>query len=305
MKVYVPFFIVSLCCIIVIKSLYSPLDDFVIKKNMYNYSKKSYSEINRRNLKLDGYYIFIDCNILSKKFKNNNISFYKRLNKCEYDLDMVNYLLQYYNEDDALLMLSKEFNYELINKDNAQKVFNFVSDKKFIGENLQRYLMFNGNKVVLNVNLNYDLEPYQNYNEVLEVNELTIINKYNKLANLNKLSYCIGYYVYSDDMCSSLKLFQQSLTNEGIDFSIEKVQSREDLFDEHATGLAVDLNYDYTYENLVESIAYKYGFILRYKESYRDILGDAENGHFRYVGKFSVEIYNSKLSLDEYKYNIN
>lgn len=77
---------------------------------------------------------------------------------------------------------------------------------------------------------------------------------------------------------------------------------------EHNTGLAVDFNGVeddfYTtceYKWLTEN-AYKYGFIERYQEKWKDITGVIyEPWHFRYVGKENAEkIKESGLCLEEY-----
>lgn len=302
MKVYVPFFIVSICIIVFAWFLYSPINDVEIKRNMYNYSNKSYEEIKNNKYNINKYYLYIDCHVNNKDFVEKNIEYYKVLSNCDGDINKVNYLVKYYKPGEVNRILYSDFDYKLITNKNYKDALKYITDKNFISENFNRYLSYDGSKSVLNVNLNYDLEPYQNYNEVNDVELLTVINKYNKLNNLNKLTYCKGYYVYNSEMCDSLDLFFKELSKENIIYKVEKVHSREDLFDEHATGLALNISYDFSYENLVEKIAMQYGFILRYKDNYQDVLVDVENGHYRFVGEYSEEIYNSKLSLDEFNY---
>lgn len=79
---------------------------------------------------------------------------------------------------------------------------------------------------------------------------------------------------------------------------------------EHQTGLAVDVrgsNGDYNdFEKTEEFIwmkdnAYKYGFILRYPKGKEHITGfKYEPWHYRYIGGYAKEIYQKKLTLEEY-----
>ena len=89
---------------------------------------------------------------------------------------------------------------------------------------------------------------------------------------------------------------------------------------EHQTGLCLDYEKFY-YENgkimsslsesdiefkIVKDIAHEYGFILRYPKGKENITGYAyEPWHLRYVGKkIAKEIYESDITLEEYKVNI-
>lgn len=79
---------------------------------------------------------------------------------------------------------------------------------------------------------------------------------------------------------------------------------------EHQTGLAADLatsngglsKFGETeeYQWLLEN-AYKYGWILRYPSGKESITGySAEPWHWRYVGSIAQDVYQSKLTYDEY-----
>lgn len=79
---------------------------------------------------------------------------------------------------------------------------------------------------------------------------------------------------------------------------------------EHQTGLAVDVRgstSDYNdFEKTEEFIwmmnnAHKYGFILRYPKGKEHITGfKYEPWHYRYIGECAKEIYQKKLTLEEY-----
>ncbi|MFV0424007.1 MAG: hypothetical protein ACK5K7_00320 [Bacilli bacterium] len=157
--------------------------------------------------------------------------------------------------------------------------------------------------MILNVNLNHDLKEYTDYSIKNKVDELVVINKYNMLGDFNaNLNYCMGYYVFSIEMCNNFKAFLEEISDVNISYEVIESFEKRDLFDEHATGLAINIQYDYNYNNLVEEIASRHGFVLRYKNEYFNVCGYEEEGHFRYVGDVSVELYNLQVSLEEYIY---
>ena len=78
---------------------------------------------------------------------------------------------------------------------------------------------------------------------------------------------------------------------------------------EHETGLAIDIagddDYDQDTDSELEwmnSNAYKYGFILRYPSGKESVTGaEAENDHYRYVGKEAAKvIHDQGICLEEY-----
>lgn len=78
---------------------------------------------------------------------------------------------------------------------------------------------------------------------------------------------------------------------------------------EHETGLAIDIAGDDDYDQDTDSVlewmnsnAYKYGFILRYPSGKESVTGaEAENDHYRYVGKEVAKvIHDQGICLEEY-----
>ena len=78
---------------------------------------------------------------------------------------------------------------------------------------------------------------------------------------------------------------------------------------EHETGLAIDIAGDDDYDQDTDSVlewmnsnAYKYGFILRYPSVKESVTGaEAENDHYRYVGKEAAKvIHDQGICLEEY-----
>lgn len=79
-------------------------------------------------------------------------------------------------------------------------------------------------------------------------------------------------------------------------------------FSEHELGLAIDLANIWTITTKGEEYAwltknaYKYGYIIRYKEEWEDITGySAESWHIRYVGvETATKVYKKNMSYEEY-----
>ena len=78
---------------------------------------------------------------------------------------------------------------------------------------------------------------------------------------------------------------------------------------EHETGLAIEIAGDDDYDQDTDSVlewmnsnAYKYGFILRYPSGKESVTGaEAENDHYRYVGKEAAKvIHDQGICLEEY-----
>ncbi len=299
------FFITIAIIIITVTSLvfYNRTADYQLVRNIYNYSDESYEKLVESNLAVDSYNAFIDCNINSEGFDYDNLELYLLLDRCS-DLDKVNQLKKFYSNEDVLLLTEIEFDYRLVTETNYLRVLDVVYDQYFKQENFSRYLVYEGQKIVMNVNLNHDLEKYGNYNVVNTIDELVIVNPYNKLVSAsNNLYNCNGQMVYSYEMCENVKMFFNELVNENIAFTVVKSFDASNLFDEHATGLAIDLEvYDERIKQ-VESIASKYGLIFRYKPDYEDVISWGEdNVHLRYVGSSAIAIFTANKSLEEFLY---
>ena len=74
---------------------------------------------------------------------------------------------------------------------------------------------------------------------------------------------------------------------------------------EHETGLAIDVEYDLLFGDLVmryNPVFAEYGFIERYPEGKEDITGYRPEGwHLRYVGKeHAMKIQDRRITLEEY-----
>lgn len=111
------------------------------------------------------------------------------------------------------------------------------------------------------------------------------------------------------------KLYNKLVEEKGFAYAITRVA--EPGKSEHQTGLAIDFcvyradkcYIEHDIKDLEETKwihqnAHKYGFILRYPEGKEDITKyNYEPWHLRYVKDISKEIYNKKITLEEYCIN--
>ena len=122
----------------------------------------------------------------------------------------------------------------------------------------------------------------------------------------------IGYDIKAEstyrDYDYQEKLYSNYVKEYGKDYA-DKCSARPG-HSEHQTGLAVDVRgsvSDYNdFEKTKEFIwmrdnAYQYGFILRYPQDKEHITGfKYEPWHYRYIGEYAKDVYQKKLTLEEY-----
>ncbi len=122
----------------------------------------------------------------------------------------------------------------------------------------------------------------------------------------------IGYDIKAEstyrDYDYQEKLYSNYVKEYGKDYA-DKCSARPG-HSEHQTGLAVDVRgsvSDYNdFEKTKEFIwmrdnAYQYGFILRYPKNKEHITGfKYEPWHYRYIGEYAKDVYQKKLTLEEY-----
>lgn len=282
---------------------YSKTTDYMLFSNIYGYDENSFAVLKKSDLQITSYNEFIDCNATSDDFDVENFDVYKSLSVCT-DVRKVNRIASYYDLSAIKDIYLKEFDYNLLVDENKDVFLNIISDPKYKANNLKRYLLYDNNKQVMNVNLNYDLPMYTNYEIVNKFSQTMIVNPYNKLNNVyNNLFNCNNKYFYNVEMCNNYTMLENALAFENISFNVTKAFDGSSLFDEHATGLAFDFESDSKMVPLIESVASDYGFILRYKAEYEDVIKYSDGKfHFRYVGNRAKEIFESNQSLDEFLY---
>lgn len=166
-----------------------------------------------------------------------------------------------------------------------------------------------------------DYEVYMNPEGDMRDAFLTLVNEENPLAdsfypsNLVEVSQTsiISETQYLENYAARAldALFMELKANEYYSMAVYKGYSAESTSDEHALGLAVDMDtlgcvttdfqfqpeYDWLTEN-----AWKFGFILRYPKNKTSETDHAfEPYHYRYVGRYHAQkIQESGLCLEEY-----
>ncbi len=143
-------------------------------------------------------------------------------------------------------------------------------------------------------------------------NEKLVSEVYKNFLLMQNVARMIGINIYITSGYRSYKeqflLFIHYLVELGVEEATKRVANPGTS--EHQTGLAIDISTIKNYKDeaitpfeseLIEDIAYKYGFILRYQKGKEDITGyNYEPWHFRYVGDIAEYMYKNNLTLEEY-----
>lgn len=151
------------------------------------------------------------------------------------------------------------------------------------------------------INLNYAIGKKLLRNDAKEAFE-KLCEDAKKIGLIIKAESTYRDYYYQE------KLYNNYVKEYGITFA-DNCSARPG-HSEHQTGLAVDVrgsSGDYNdFEKTKEFIwimnnAHKYGFILRYPNGKEHITGfKYEPWHYRYIGECAKEIYQKRLTLEEY-----
>lgn len=166
-----------------------------------------------------------------------------------------------------------------------------------------------------------DFEKYMDPKDEMRDAFLTLVNSENPLEStyspsaLSEISHTsiISETQYLTEYAAKAldALFAEMKAAEFYSMAVYKGYSADDLNDEHALGLSVDMDtlgcvstdfqYQPEYDWLTEN-AWKFGFILRYPKNKTSETGHSfEPWHYRYVGRYHAQkIYASGLSLEEY-----
>lgn len=163
-----------------------------------------------------------------------------------------------------------------------------------------------------------DLEKYMNPENDLRDAFINIISAENPANSPNDLyevsqTSIISETQYLSEYASRAldALFMEMRANEFYSMAVYKAYAADDLSDEHASGLAVDMDTfgcvttDFQYQpefNWLQENAWKFGFILRYpKNKTKETDHAFEPWHYRYVGRYHAQkIHASGLCLEEY-----
>ncbi len=279
-------------CLIVLVSITTLLFNIGNITNYINLKSLHYSDLAFDKIRKDN----IDINVYSKTLDN--------IISTDYFISeyLDDYLKIEYNSDEHFFeninsLLKKGYNYSLINEiykfvsidnikviidnDYNNKLHDILNDSYFKEENLDRYLKYNKDNIVMNVNMNLDYDFYTHDIPVENIDNYMIVNKYYKLSedfvpelvkidskyaiNNNQLmtkdakeafeKMCIdarndNIYLYSGSAYRSYSyqnnLYNNRVKSEGLEYANKSAAKAG--YSEHQTGLALDVlngNFEY------------------------------------------------------------
>lgn len=261
---------------------------YYIKLNQLNYSKNSIKNIYNNNIEVKKYSLTLDKIINTNDFILDNTSHYQNItyiSKTNFFKEINTLIEKGYNSNDINTIYQKLTDITIIlTKDYNQNISTILNSKYFKLDNLERYLNYNKDNIVLNVNMNLDYEFYTHDIEITNIDNTTIVNKYYKLnstyvPNLVKINkkYAINdrqevteetknyfekmceeatkdnIYIYSGSAYRSYNyqntLYNNRVKKEGIEYA--NMTAEKAGYSEHQTGLAIDLtnkNFNYLTE---------------------------------------------------------
>ena len=257
----------------------------VIKLKNLKYTSESISIINKNDIKVDKYSKTLDKIINTNYFILDNTKYYIDIDYKENDnfFENINKLISIgYNAKEINIINNKLDNIDLIlNNEYNKNLYDILNSDYFYKDNLERYLKYDKDNIVLNVNMNLDYEFYTHDIEVTTKDSTMLVNKYYKLdktyiPTLTTLdrAYAVNdkqqvtpetkeafqkmcddakkdnIYIYSGSAYRSYSyqniLFNNRAKMEGLDYA-NKTAAKAG-YSEHQTGLSMDLmnkNYDY------------------------------------------------------------
>lgn len=257
----------------------------IVKLKNLKYNSESISIINKNDIKVDKYSKTLDKIINTNYFILDNTKYYIDIDYKENDnfFENINKLISIgYNAKEINIINNKLDNIDLIlNNEYNKNLYDILNSDYFYKDNLERYLKYDKDNIVLNVNMNLDYEFYTHDIEVTTKDSTMLVNKYYKLdktyiPTLTTLdrAYAVNdkqqvtpetkeafqkmcddakkdnIYIYSGSAYRSYSyqntLFNNRAKMEGLDYA-NKTAAKAG-YSEHQTGLSMDLmnkNYDY------------------------------------------------------------
>lgn len=273
--------------------------------------------------------LFCYKNNLFDKIENNldnkiNENIDSKLNKKEKDpYEVYRKCLNFKLENASRYVLYKENNKNL----DYETIVNHVNiglDKEFYSfikeADTTKGILILMNKYLV-LDKNYEPDDLEEIDSKYFINGNTLVRKLKKEAKeafemLSEASIQNGTPVYGQSAYRPYSMQNNLYQNAVSSLGQEKadIDTARPGHSEHQTGLAIDVSstkggnmlyfkntksYEWMQEN-----AYKYGFILRYKDEWKEITGFMdESWHYRYVGvKVATDIHDNypNLTYDEY-----
>ena len=249
-----------------------------IKLKSLDYSNSSIKLIKNNDLEIESYSKTLDKIIETKYFNKDNVSYYLEINYHDKDkfFKNINKLIDIgYNSEEINVIYNKVNNVDLIlSKDYNKNILNILNTEYYKEDNLERYLNYESDNIVLDVNMNLDYEFYNHDIEIDDIDSTVIVNKYYKLKKdyipeletINK-KYALNdrqqltkeakeafermcedakgeeIYIYSGSAYRSYSyqntLYNNRVRQEGLEYA-NKTAAKAG-YSEHQTGLALDL----------------------------------------------------------------
>ena len=279
-----------------------------VKLKQLNYSNESIKLIKENDLTIEKYSKTLDKIIKTEYF---DIDKYTILLDIEYKnnenfLENVNKLIELgYNANEINTIYNKVDNIDLIlNNDYKENILEILNNSYFKKDNLERYLKYDGNNTVLDVNMYLDYEFYEHDINIEKVDNLVIVNKYYKLdkdykpelvsvsskysidekqlltkdANIAFEEMCEaakkdGIYIYSGSSYRSYDyqslLYNDRVKTDGLEYANQTAAKAG--YSEHQTGLAIDIT-NKKWRNYIEDDFIEYEWLIENSYKYGYIL---------------------------------
>ena len=256
-----------------------------IKLKSLSYDNSSIKLIKENDIEIDIYSETLDHIKNTKYYNKDNLKYYLEIKYKDVDdfLENINKLIEIgYSADEINTIYDKLTDVTIIlAKEHNENIIEILNSEYFKLDNLERYLDYESDDIVLDVNMYLDYEFYTHDIEVNSVDNLVIVNKYYKLSKdyvpeTYKLGskYAINERQYLtkeakeafEDMCDSARkeniylysgsayrsysyqntLYVNRVNSEGLEYA-NKTAAKAG-YSEHQTGLALDiLNKKYEY----------------------------------------------------------
>lgn len=279
-----------------------------IKLKQLNYSNESIKLIKENDLNIKKYSKTLDKIIKTKYFDINN---YTILIDIEYQtdenfLENINKLIKIgYNAKEINTIYDKTNNINsILNNNYKENILDILNSDYYKEDNLERYLKYNSDNTVLDVNMYLDYNFYEHIIDVKEIDNLTIVNKYYKLDKNYKpelVSVNSKYAINEkqlltkeaknafEEMCEAAKkdginiysgsayrsydyqntLYNNRVKTDGLDYA-NKTAAKAG-HSEHQTGLAIDITKS-KWANYIESDDKEYEWLIDNSYKYGYIL---------------------------------
>lgn len=177
-------FTIIFTTIALISTNHNNITDYIKLKKL-DYSNTTIKLIKENNLEVEKYSKTLDKIINTQYFNKNNIQYLLEIEYQEKEnfFENINKLIELgYNSEEINTIYSKTNNINLfLNKEYNKNVLDILNSNYYKEENLERYLNYNDENIVLNVNMHLDYPFYEHDIKIETVDNLVIVNKYYKL----------------------------------------------------------------------------------------------------------------------------